>query len=252
MDSDRLRLILLILGIVLIAVIYLWERFKTKSERKSARAALVEEHISEMQSAGQIDDEIQHDDEVLSRHLDELETIVRKTDTRSAKMAEPVTDRSIVAESSDDEDEEELGYEASAPQEPQEILMLSVVSRRKYFTGDAIMSAMRSVDLHPENNIFYRFTSDEQQTLYGVASMMEPGVFPLKDMSRFTTSGITLFAKLPGPRPGKRIFNDMYETAERLAAFLDGTIHDGKHNPLTDQELEHMREIAGEFSNASH
>lgn len=238
MDTDQLRLILLILGVIVVAAIYLWEKHKAKKERTSARAALVEEYMSESDASDELDDDIQHDEEALSRHLDELETIVRKEE---AALNDPVIDDIL--------EEENIGDEATVPQEPKAILMLSVVSRRKYFTGDAIMGAMRSVGLEPgEADIFYRFTNNDQETLYGVASMLEPGYFPLTDMRRFTTAGITLFASLPGPRSGKRIFEDMYETAENLAAFLDGTIHDGSHNPLTDQELEHMREIAGEFS----
>ena len=205
MDSDSLRLILLIIGIILVAGIYLWERHKVKKDRKSARAALVEEHIAEQESAGVIDEHIHHDDEALSRHLNELETIVRKEDVSH----EPVLDEQL--------EEENIGDEATVPEEPKEILMLSVVSKRKYFTGDAIMSAMRSVGLVAgESDIFYRYTNNEQDVLYAVASMVEPGVFPLADMSRFTTTGVTLFAQLPGPRSGKRIFEDMYEIEKNI------------------------------------
>lgn len=237
MDSDTLRIILLILGIMLVAGIYLWERQKMQRKRKSARAALVEEHVAEQQAADRMHGEYEFDDDVLSRHLEELETIVRKEEV----VTEPLIDTEL--------EEENIGNETPVPSEPEEILMLSVVSRRKYFTGDAIMSAMRSVGLNPgESDIFYRYTNDEQETLYAVASMVEPGFFPLADMSRFTTAGITLFASLPGPRPGKRIFEDMYETAEQLAAFLDGTIHDGHHNPITDESLEYMRDIADAYA----
>jgi cell division protein ZipA len=227
MDPDKLRIILLVLGILLIAGIFLWERHKGSSERKSRRAAIIAEHAEDISSTGHLDD-IQYDD-ALSRHLDELAGIVRDGND-------------------DDLPDENVGDESTHPHEPEEILMMSVISRRKYFTGDAIMSAMRSVGLVAgEDNIFYRYSHDEQDRLYAVASMVEPGIFPLEDMRRFTTSGITLFGTLPGPRSGIRIFEDMHETAEKLAAFLDGTMHDGNRDPLDDEALEKMRLIAERY-----
>ncbi|OOY71959.1 hypothetical protein BOW19_05425 [Solemya velum gill symbiont] len=211
----------------MIAGIFLWERHKGSSERKSRRAALIAEHDEDSSMPSHHED-IQHDD-ALSRHLDELAGIVREGNEG-------------------DQPDENVGDESTHPHEPEEILMMSVISRRKYFTGDAIISAMRSVGLTAgEDNIFYRCSHDEQERLYAVASMVEPGFFPLEDMRRFTTSGITLFGTLPGPRPGVRIFEDMCETADKLAAFLDGTLHDANRDLLDDEALEKMRLIAERY-----
>jgi len=240
-DSGLLRILLIILGIALIASIYLWERFK----KNAARRARLHDDFSEgdastLDKAG-VRDLLDQNQEALSRYLDELESIVRKEDLNN----EP----SLTTTTATDTEVTTAEEASTAPVEPQGILTLSVVSRRKFFSGDAIMSAMRSAGLEPgPRNIFYRYTPADKRILYGIASMVEPGVFPLKNMSRFTTSGITLFASLPGERAGEQILDDMLATADKLAAFLDGTIHDAAHQPVTDNALAEMRELAGRFA----
>ena len=108
---------------------------------------------------------------------------------------------------------------------------------------------MRSIGLKPgQMDIFYRFSEEDVSPLYGIANMVEPCNFPLADMIRFTTSGLVLFAQLPGIRAGREILEDMLETAEQLAAFLDGTVQDGHHHPLTEENLETMRETAERYA----
>lgn len=238
MDSGLLRILLIILGIALIASIYLWERLKKKAARRaSLNDELAQTDDSKADAAGS-NELLNQDQEALSRYLDELESIVRREDV----AVEPSL---VSAEPADD-----MQANAVAPvtSEPQGILTLSVVSRRKFFSGDAIMSAMRSAGLEPgPRNIFYRYTPADKRILYGIASMVEPGVFPLKNMSRFTTSGITLFASLPGERSGQHILDDMLATADKLAAFLDGIIHDDAHQPISAEYLADMHELAARF-----
>lgn len=91
--------------------------------------------------------------------------------------------------------------------------------------------------------IYQRLASDgSKEVLYGLASMVEPGVFPLKSMQEFSTPGLTLFTQLPGPGDGLMIFSDMLYTAERLSAMLQGDLQDDTHSALTKQTIEHLRE----------
>lgn len=235
MDSTLLRILLIILGIALILSIYLWERMKSRRVRSKA---IGDRADKDNDFSDNKDDLLMQDQEALSRYLDELEAIVRKEESSAERK---LGEEAAIEQNAQDEPE--------APGEPQTILTLSVVSRRKFFSGDAIMSAMRSAGLEPgPRNIFYRYTPGEKRILYGIASMVEPGVFPLKNMSRFTTSGITLFASLPGEQSGQQILDDMISTAERLAAFLDGLIHDAHHQLMTDETLDAMRELASGFA----
>ncbi len=74
-----------------------------------------------------------------------------------------------------------------------------------------------------------------------MASLVEPGTFPVKAMDEFDTPGLALFTQLPGPGDSLAIFSDMLFTAQRLAALLNGELQDETHSALTKQTVEHIR-----------
>ena len=127
---------------------------------------------------------------------------------------------------------------------PDLIIQINVRARKPPFEGPAIVKAMQETGLHLSSQAIYqRLASDgTRKVLYSLASMVNPGVFPVKAMDDFTTPGLTLFAQLPGPADGMLIFSDMLYTAERLAAMLVGDLQDDTHSALTKQTIEHLRE----------
>ena len=127
---------------------------------------------------------------------------------------------------------------------PDLIIQINVRARKAPFEGPAIVKAMQETGLHLSNQAIYqRLASDgTRKVLYSLASMVNPGIFPVKAMDDFTTPGLTLFAQLPGPADGMLIFSDMLYTAERLAAMLVGDLQDDTHSALTKQTIEHLRE----------
>lgn len=127
---------------------------------------------------------------------------------------------------------------------PDLIIQINVRARKRPFDGPSIVKAMQETGLHLSSQAVYqRLTSDgTRKVLFSVASMVNPGVFPVKEMDGFTTPGLTLFTQLPGPADGMVIFSDMLYTAERLAAMLVGDLQDETHSALTKQTIEHLRE----------
>jgi cell division protein ZipA len=110
------------------------------------------------------------------------------------------------------------------------------------------MSAMRVLNLVPGPlDVFYRYDENQENILFTVASMVEPGTFPIQDMSRFTTSGLTLFGRLPSARSGPEILEDMYETGQQLAAQLDGKLLDSQHQPLSEETFTDMKKLANAY-----
>ncbi len=127
---------------------------------------------------------------------------------------------------------------------PDLIIQINVRAKRAPFEGPAIEKAMQETGLRLcDLAVYQRLATDgSHKVLYNVASMVEPGVFPVKAMAGFTTPGLTLFAQLPGPGDSLMIFSDMLYTAERLAAMLIGDLQDETHSALTKQTIEHLRE----------
>ena len=133
---------------------------------------------------------------------------------------------------------------------PTKILQLNVVPRQGMFRGDDILCVVAEVDLDfGEMDIYHRYdpTVGDDKPVFSMASMVEPGSFPVDNMEGFITPGLTLFAMLPGPKDGLSTFSELLFTAERLAMLLDGELQDNTHSVLSKQTVEHMREEIQEY-----
>ena len=144
------------------------------------------------------------------------------------------------------EQQEEFAFSAkeeSPVDVPAKIIQINIKAKSGQFTGPAILDAVRETGLQAgEMQIYHRYTGDgSHKVVFNMASMVEPGVFPLKAMQTFTTPGLTLFAQLPGPGDSLSIFSDMLYTAERLAVLLGGALQDESHSTLTKQTIENIR-----------
>jgi len=126
---------------------------------------------------------------------------------------------------------------------PNKILQLSVVCRQAPFAGEAIVRAAQQLGLmYGEMQIYHRREGKSSSPVFSMASLVEPGTFPIKEMGDFATPGLLLFAQLPGPKDSLTIFSEMLSTAERLAKLLQGEILDDRRQPLSRQFVEDMRE----------
>ncbi len=133
---------------------------------------------------------------------------------------------------------------------PTKIIQLNIVPHDGMFYGDDILYVAQEVGLEPgEMDIFHHYGNDQDklQVEYSMASMVEPGIFPMDDMDDFSTPGLTLFSKLPGPKDGLTIFTEMLHAAELLANQLEGELRDESHSALTKQTISHMREDIQEY-----
>jgi cell division protein ZipA len=127
---------------------------------------------------------------------------------------------------------------------PRLILQINVAARGGHFEGPDIMRAVQGVRMHAgEMDIFHRHDGVDGagRVLYSMASMVNPGTFPLHAMEDFRTPGLTLFAQLPGSWDDLAVFSDMLSCAERLATELGGDLEDDSHSRLSKQTIEHIR-----------
>ena len=233
MESSELRFLILALGILFVAAIYLWERHKSahaqRNRRKRMQKKIQSHHLrDDRHHLGGEKDGSEDDSEEVAAWHEEL------TYSAPADEQQGNTTQSLSG------DMEEIEIEHPSRQE--EILSLSVASRRKFFTGDAIVSALHAAGLSPgPMDVYYHYNGAEE--LFAVVSMVNPGTFP-QDMSRFRSPGLSLFARLPGSLDGEEILEVMYETALLLAENLDGALLGFDHKPLTEETLDEMRALA--------
>ncbi len=265
MDADQLRLILLVAGMALVVVIYLWDRYKRSRTRlkglslRQARrlqrelaaqepeeddvpsfSAVVKDTPDADVSGGIQETLLVEDPEPEPEaYVPELELEPRpETDPIGEEAAE---EPGFSADSQDD-------YLHASPEVqdslPQMLVQIALVHHDGDFTGPDILAAMEQVRLKAgAMNIYHRQDSRyPDRVLFSVASLVNPGHFPLDDMEGFTTPGLMLFTQLPGVRDGLEIYSDMLYTANELAGILGGTLQDETHSVLSKQTIQHTRD----------
>lgn len=249
MDADSLRLILLGLGILLVLGIYLWDRWgrrhaaprsHARPQPEARRAPRFEESDEEEPPPAQPDT---GEEAVQGSGRKAPDALQPGAWDQIELDAEPVLDDATAFDVHGSSD-----YLHSAPELqddlPRLIVLINVVARDGLIEGPALAKAAKEVDLKPgPMDIFHRYDSQlRDQVLFSMASMVEPGSFPMRALQDYTTAGVTLFTQLPGVRDGLAVYADMLFTAERLAALLDADLHDETHSVLTKQWIEHTRE----------
>lgn len=99
---------------------------------------------------------------------------------------------------------------------------------------------------HGKYDVFHRLHSDGQ-SIFSIASMVEPGTFDVEKMGETLYPGVTLFAQLPGPVPGMHALNELVACARRLHQALGGVLQDDRGVPLTVHRIERMRQEVRDF-----
>ncbi|PKM42483.1 MAG: hypothetical protein CVV05_18080 [Gammaproteobacteria bacterium HGW-Gammaproteobacteria-1] len=248
---DPFRLILLLIGAAIVAAIYLWDRWR---RRQPKRDALFDDELPR-EADGTADSDDDWDVIPLLRHA------VRGAPVEEAQLREfaGFNGREAKTAVAADEARAALGSvstrddEPPAPQPAEQLLVLSVIAQEgEVFTGPTLSDLFEQLGLHyGDMRIFHRMDADSGEGVFSVVSIIEPGYFELENLPELRTPGLALFMRLPGPVAGTAAFEDMYATAQSLAAALEGRLGDQQRRPLSADVLAHMRAQARPFrSNA--
>jgi cell division protein ZipA len=134
----------------------------------------------------------------------------------------------------------------------EKIVILHVAAKRPHLiAGSALLSALNTLELeYDESRIFHHCSErlGEKQIVFSLANMVKPGTFDLDHIDAFSTPGVSLFMRLPGPLEGLKAFNTLLDCAQSLASYMSAEIQDNAHNPLTKQAVAQMREEIQLFS----
>ena len=121
------------------------------------------------------------------------------------------------------------------------------------FAGDDLILGLRGIGLrHGRFGIFHRIDGDdEDRTIFSAASLVEPGSFDLANIKEQEIPGISLFLVLPGPVDGVEAFDMMMDAARALSQALNGELLDESGSTLSIQRERYLREeiIQYEHSN---
>ncbi|HSP01571.1 MAG TPA: cell division protein ZipA [Thioalkalivibrio sp.] len=264
---DALRWILLILGVVVLAGIYVAGRMRAANRRPRdlmdeavERDGLEQIHIR-ADGERELPKVRGHDDLDALNDLDALRA--RVVEEGRERPAAPVKVRAPAVASERPAPGSAAKPRQDAPQVapktpaalPDKLIVLHVTAGASgHILGVELKSALESEDLEfGFMDIYHRQVSTEQGRTpqFSVANMLNPGTFDPAAMDHFSTVGISLFLQLPGPRDGLESFDTMLSCAESLAKRLNGHVLDASRSALTPQGIEHIREVIREWSHKS-
>ncbi|MES1192152.1 MAG: cell division protein ZipA C-terminal FtsZ-binding domain-containing protein [Steroidobacter sp.] len=137
-----------------------------------------------------------------------------------------------------------VSTQASTPAQRQLIALRLAMSER--VSGAQLLEMFRAENLrHGKFNIFHRLHDGD--TVFSVASMVEPGSFDIETMPSQHYPGITLFMLLPGPLPGAEAFEQMMSCAQRLSHLTSGVVQDESGVMLLESGIQRLRDKVLDF-----
>jgi cell division protein ZipA len=132
--------------------------------------------------------------------------------------------------------------------EQQKIVTLRVCAvGDERWSGRDLMSALEGHGLaYGRYQVYHRKHADGQSIFY-VASLIEPGTFDVAQMPEEEFRGVSMFAVLPGPLEPLQAVDALLTTARELARELSGTVQDAKGMPFSPQRIATLREDVARF-----
>lgn len=244
---DELRWILLTVGALLLAGVYGFTRWQEgrKRPRRSRRDAFADEV--------DIEEALRELDSVVVE-LDPLELRTDDPDPLSpAPAAPPRPEPSTVAPKP--VRAPELADEPQAGLEDKVIVLNIAATDGRLFGGRLLVEALEAAGMrYGERSIYHRVLDTRRGpvALFSAANILRPGTLAPEEVDSIQSPGLALFLQLPGPYDGLAAFEQMLETARRLADQLDVKLLDERRCGLTNQAVEHIREELREYRRLAH
>lgn len=236
MSSWELRWVLLIIGGLILVAIYLFSKRRRPDIADDVFDAAKQADDNADASLTPITEDKEDALQDLGDHLQGLQALVKE---ESALRAQPSESRAGSA-----------GAQRPRPRVAadgeQTIVVIHVVAPRPYvIQGRELLHAVQETGLeYGEFQIFHRHIErfGDKQIVFSLANMVKPGTFDPQRMDEFSTPGVSLFMRLPGPMEGLKAFNTMFACAEKLAGAFNAQLLDETRSVLTKQTVDHLRE----------
>lgn len=220
MDISTFRWILIIVGIAIIAGIFVLGNPERKPRRRASRKR------NRRAAASERREPVLTNDEQLCRFEpgDQLNTEQGELemDPPGRGQAEP----------------------EPAPPAPDRIVALYLQARdNRTITGvDLLDAALKSGMEFGARDIFHRVVEGSAEPVFSMANLTQPGWFDKSGWNTFETKGVALFMTLPGPLDALDAWDAMLATARRLAELLHADLLDDAREVFTRQREGQIRE----------
>ena len=230
-ELDRMRLMLLFIGVIALVIIYLFGRWQQGRRRRVV--VIAPDIVSDTAESVVVDAYGMPDAAQLAEELAGLERLIADVG--------PVVSPPTVATAAP--------TPARLPDKDKLVTLYVVAAAGQRFSGAEVRRAFDNEGLTFGAMDIYHYlapktlgSGDQDLPVFSVANVTEPGTFNPGMMDAVELKGFTLFLRLPGPMDGVLAFDAMLATAQRLAGVLNGRLLDCTRSVLSRQTIQHIRD----------
>lgn len=237
MDISSLRWILIIVGIAIIAGIILFgnpdKKRKPRASRKRVHAA--RERREPVLDPDEDETENEHDSRQTELAIDDPPVSEGRTEPSFGSVEDDIV-------------QEQAPPPADVPR-PDMIVTLFLQARDNHrITGVQLLDiSLKSGLVFSEHGIFHRVNEEDQQPVFSMANLTNPGTFDKTAWNTLETKGVTMFMTLPGPKNALDAWDSMLATSRRLAELLHADLMDDELNVFTRQRSLQIKEELREY-----
>jgi len=133
------------------------------------------------------------------------------------------------------------------PRAARKVVALRVAAGAQQISGERLNDWFASHDLRfGKYDIYHRY-DEHGDTLFSVASMVEPGSFDRASMLDTEYPGVSFFLQLPNAADGTAAFDEMLACAHALQKDFFCSLYGERNAPLTPDLAERMRDGVADF-----
>ncbi len=109
---------------------------------------------------------------------------------------------------------------------------------------DIVVAAEKTGLTFGHMNVFHRLVEGhpERGPIFSMASILKPGSFDMANIRAMETPAIAFFLTLPAPMTALDAWEKMLPTVQRMAELLEGVVLDDSRNALGRQRIAHIRD----------
>ncbi len=248
MDKDLLRIVIIAIGAVVIFGMVLWSFLKNRNKRRAIN------FVDKGNPLENIDKSL-----ILNTDNDDFDIVPLGNAVDNDFEPDPITIASEVDVDSEPlvqvQTEPEIKpVETTKTQQPQlkkknlpSIIQFSLVAvADEGFNGIELAEKFTQVGFEYGSMKIFERLDDKRRVDYAVASMVEPGTFPDKNLESFNSPGIVFFIQPSELDTPLETFDDFVQTINWLANELDGVMLDHNRQNLTKETIQDFRnQLAG-------
>lgn len=245
---EHLRLILILIGAAVLAVI--WLTYKPRDKRQGPAARRREPRI-DTSSAGDNKDQSppsppdaqpeQPPIPELNRSSGEIPDKTQTAPGPGAVAPEPSSPVATNARTGLSERGSGLDHERIVT------LYLRTRGERRISGLTLLDAAIKAGLRYGEMKIFHRRHQNDPRPVFSMANITRPGFFDPSGWNLLETPGVTLFMTLPGPVSALDAWDAMLAAGQRLSGLLDADLLDDRQCLLTRQRIAQIREEMRHF-----